>query len=82
MLGLYTDSEIGVDLNRLIFKGLKVHGIIGRKMWETWDQMTWLLAEKGLDVTPVVTHEMPYTDVIKAMETLKKGEAGKIVLTF
>lgn len=82
LLGLYADATIGVDLNMLIFKGLKVHGIIGRRMWETWDQMTWLLAEKGLDVTPVVTHEMPYTDVIEAMETLKRGEAGKIVLSF
>lgn len=82
LLGLYADSEIGLDLNRLIFKGLKVHGIIGRKLWETWDQMTWLLAEKGLDVTPVVTHEMPFTEVVPAMEILKKGEAGKIVLTF
>ncbi|MBS1723538.1 MAG: L-threonine 3-dehydrogenase [Armatimonadetes bacterium] len=82
LLGLYPDVLDGVDFNRLIFKGLKVHGIIGRKMWETWDQMTWLLAEKGLDVTPVVTHEMPYTDVIEAMETLKRGEAGKIVLDF
>lgn len=82
LLGLYSESEIAVDLNRLIFKGLKVHGIIGRKMWETWDQMTWLLSEKGLDVTPVVTHEMPFTDIHEAMETLKRGEAGKIVLEF
>ena len=82
LLGLYADAEIPVDLNRLIFKGLKVHGIIGRKMWETWEQMTWLLSEKGLDVTPVVTHEMPFTEVNEAMETLKRGEAGKIVLSF
>jgi threonine 3-dehydrogenase len=82
LLGLYSDAEIGVDLNRLIFKGLQVHGIIGRRMWETWDQMTWLLAEKGLDVTPVVTHEMPFTEFKTAFETLKRGEAGKIVLTF
>lgn len=82
LLGLYADATIPVDLNMLIFKGFKVHGIIGRRMWETWEQMTWLLAEKGLDVTPVVTHEMPYTEVTEAMETLKRGEAGKIVLSF
>ncbi|MBS1712873.1 MAG: L-threonine 3-dehydrogenase [Armatimonadetes bacterium] len=82
LLGLYAESEIGVDLNRLIFKGLRVHGIIGRRMWETWDQMTWLLSEKGLDVTPVVTHELPYYEVVAAMEAMKKGEAGKIVLKF
>lgn len=82
LLGLYAESEIGIDMNRMIFKGLKVHGIIGRKMWETWEQMTWLLTEKGLDVAPVVTHEMPFTEVENAMQTLKRGEAGKIVLSF
>ncbi len=82
LLGLYAESEIGIDLNRLIFKGLKVHGIIGRKLWETWEQMSWLLTEKGLNVEPVVTHEMPFQEVETAMEILKRGEAGKIVLSF
>lgn len=82
LLGLYAEMLESVDLNKMIFKGLKVHGIIGRRMWDTWDQMKWLLAEKGLDVTPVVTHEMPYTEVTEAMETMKRGEAGKIVLAF
>lgn len=82
LLGLYAESEIGLDLNKLIFKGLQLHGIIGRRMWKTWDQMTWLLEEKGLDVTPVVTHEVPYTEVVSAFETMKRGEAGKIVLEF
>lgn len=82
LLGLYANPEVELDMNRLIFKGLKVHGIIGRKLWETWDQMAWLLSEKKLDVSAVVTHEMPYTEVDQAMQVLKKGEAGKIVLSF
>lgn len=82
LLGLYADTEIGIDLNNLIFKGLRLQGIIGRKMWETWDQMTWMFTEKGLDVNAVVTHEMPFENFEDAMQTLKKGEAGKIVLTF
>jgi threonine 3-dehydrogenase len=82
LLGLFPDVIRSVDFNRVIFKGLQIHGIVGRRMWETWDQMAWLLTEKGLDVSPVVTHEMPYTEVTEAMETLKRGEAGKIVLAF
>ncbi|MCW5940004.1 MAG: L-threonine 3-dehydrogenase [Fimbriimonadaceae bacterium] len=82
LLGLFPDVLRSVDFNRVIFKGLQLHGIVGRRMWETWDQMAWLLTEKGLDVTPVVTHEMPFTEVAEAMETLKRGEAGKIVLAF
>lgn len=82
LLGVYADKLRFVDMNSIVFKGLAVRGIIGRKLWETWDQMTMLIAEKGLDVSPIVTHEMPFTDYEKAFETLESGEAGKIVLRF
>lgn len=82
LLGLYADKLRQVDFNPIIFKGLRLQGIVGRRLWETWDQMAWLLTEKGLDVTPVVTHEMPFTEVEQAMQILQAGEAGKIVLTF
>ncbi len=36
-------------------------GIYGREMYETWYQMTVML-QSGLDITPVITHRMPYTD--------------------
>ena len=82
LLGVYSDVLKAVDFNQIIFKGLQVHGIVGRRMWETWDQMNWLLSMKGLDVTPIVTHQMPFTEVEEAMQTLKQGQAGKIVLDF
>lgn len=82
LLGVYPDVLPHVDFNQMIFKGLKVHGIVGRKMWETWDQMTWLLAEKHLDVTPIVTHEMPFEDYEEAISAMKQGVAGKVVLAF
>lgn len=82
LLGLF-GSELGdVDFNTIIFKGLQVHGIVGRRLWETWEQMDWLLTQKGLDLRSIVTHEMHFSEVEKAFEVLKRGEAGKIVLTF
>lgn len=82
LLGVYGDVLRAVDFNQIIFKGLRMHGIVGRRMWDTWDQMTWLLTEKGLDVSPIVTHQMPGSEVEAAMQTLKQGQAGKIVLDF
>lgn len=82
LLGLYPDVLPQVDVNLAIMKGLDVQGIVGRRMWETWEQMHWLLEEKGLDVSAVVTHEMPYRDVEAAMQAMKAGRAGKIVLDF
>lgn len=82
MLGVYPDRLDCIDLNQVIFKGLDLQGIVGRRMWETWEQMIWLLTEKALDVSPVITHEMPFRDVVKAMEAMRAGQAGKIVLDF
>jgi threonine 3-dehydrogenase len=82
LLGVYPDLTEPVPLNQVIFKGLDVQGIVGRRLPETWDQMRWLLTERSLDVTPVITHEMPYTEVEAAMAHLRAGTAGKIVLDF
>jgi threonine 3-dehydrogenase len=82
LLGVFGERSVGVDMNQVVFKGLKVHGIVGRKLWQTWEDMEWLLTEKRLDVTPVVTHRMHYTEFEGAMQTLASGEAGKIVLEF
>jgi threonine 3-dehydrogenase len=82
LLGLFKQNNQSFDLNKLIFKGVRMQGIVGRRLWETWDQMHWLLTEKGLDVTPIVTHEMHFSEIEKAFEVLERGEAGKIVLSF
>jgi threonine 3-dehydrogenase len=82
LLGVYSDALDRVDMNKVVFKGLRLQGIVGRKLWETWRQMDWLLTEKGLDVTPIVTHEMPFTEIGRAFEILEAGQAGKIVLSF
>lgn len=59
-----------------------MHGIVGRKLWETWDQMTWLLAEKDLNVMPVVTHTMAWDEFDRAFEIMRQGQSGKVVLDF
>ena len=82
LLGIYADRLRFIDMNRVIFKGLDLQGIVGRKIWETWDDMHWLFTEKGLDLRSVVTHEMHFTQVEEAMQTLKAGNAGKIVMSF
>lgn len=82
LLGVYPDLTEPVPLNQVIFKGLDVQGIVGRRLPETWDQMRWLLTERALDVTPVITHQMPFTEVDGALGHLRAGTAGKIVLDF
>lgn len=82
MLGVFKDNEQPVEINKAIFKGLNIQGIVGRRLWETWDQMGTLLASGKLHLDPVVTHMMHYTEFEKAMELMSAGQAGKVVFTF
>jgi threonine 3-dehydrogenase len=82
LLGVFQENGQCVRVNDLVFKGVDVQGIVGRRLWKTWEQMQCLLLQKGLDVSPVVTHELPYTAFSEAMELMKKGEAGKVVFRF
>lgn len=82
MLGLYSGAEQTISMDKVIFKGLRLQGIVGRKLWETWDRMHDLLESRALCLEPVITHRMHYTEFQEAMELMKKGEAGKIVFSF
>ena len=82
LLGVFPAALQHLDINMAVFKGLRLQGIAGRRMWETWDQMTWLLTEKKLDVTPAVTHTVAWNDYDQAYQAMKSGKAGKIVLDF
>lgn len=65
----------------LIFKGLSVQGIVGRRLYETWVTMKALLASGRLDVRPILTHEMPFERFADGMELMRTGQCGKVVLT-
>jgi threonine 3-dehydrogenase len=73
---------VEVDLaNGVIFKGATIHGINGRKMYETWFQAEALLREGKIDLSPVITHRLPLAKFDEAMHLLESGEASKILLT-
>jgi threonine 3-dehydrogenase len=63
----------------VIFKGIRVYGITGRRMFETWYRTTALL-EEGLDLSPIITHRLPLADFRQAFDLVAAGHAGKVVL--
>ncbi len=66
--------------NLLIFKGIRVYGVIGRKIWETWYQARGLIRSKVVDLSPVITHRFPLAQYEKAFELMISGKCGKVVL--
>jgi len=80
LLGL-TSKPISLNFSEdIIFKGITVQGINGRRMYQTWYQMTALLKAGKLDLHPVITDRISMKDFSKGMERLKTGEASKILM--
>ncbi|MEK7239431.1 MAG: L-threonine 3-dehydrogenase [Gemmatimonadota bacterium] len=63
----------------IIFKGITVYGVVGRRMYDTWIQMTQFLRSGKFDPTPVITHRFPLEQHAEAIAAIKSGEAGKVV---
>jgi threonine 3-dehydrogenase len=78
MLGI-PPTEVAIDWNEVILKGLTIKGIYGRQMFETWYKMAALL-QSGLNIRPVITHRLPYTQYQHAFEIMGKGQSGKVVM--
>ena len=78
LLGIAGPGTV-IDWNDVIFKGLTLQGIYGRKMFETWYKMGAMI-QAGLDLTPMVTHRFNYRDFEKGFAAMNSGESGKVVL--
>ncbi|MBM4194005.1 MAG: L-threonine 3-dehydrogenase [Gemmatimonadetes bacterium] len=63
----------------LIFKGTTVYGVVGRRMYDTWIQMTQFLRSGQFDPRPAITHRFPLTAHAEAIAAIKSGEAGKVI---
>ena len=80
MLGI-PPGEMAIDWNTVIFNMLTVKGIYGREMYETWYKMT-VMIQGGLDIRPVITHRLPFTEFEQGFQVMNNGQCGKVVLTW
>jgi len=80
LLGIPKD-QVPVDFaTEIIFKGITVYGVVGRKMYETWHQMRRFLTAGLFDPRPVITHRFPLAKIDDALAAIRSGDAGKVIL--
>jgi threonine 3-dehydrogenase len=80
LLGI-PDGEVPIDLaTEIVFKGITIYGVIGRRMYETWHLMQRFLRSGRLDPRPVVTHRFPLEKIDDALAAIRSGDAGKVIL--
>lgn len=67
------------DWKTVVFNMITIKGIYGREMYETWYKATAMI-QSGLDIRPVITHRLHYTDFAAGFQAMRSGQSGKVVL--
>ncbi len=80
LLGIQSKPmELDID-DRIIFKGVTVHGVVGRRLWDTWYRMRAMLRAGTVDLEPLITHRYALDDFDRAFDLMQSGRCGKVVM--
>ncbi|MGM7720450.1 L-threonine 3-dehydrogenase [Metabacillus sp. Hm71] len=72
---------VEVDVtNNIVFKGITVQGITGRKMFESWQQVSALIHSGQINTRPIITHHFSLEEFEKGFDLMIEGNCGKVVL--
>ena len=82
LLGLF-DGPVALNVDdAIIFRAARIHGIFGRRMFDTWFTVKQLLEDATFreKMAQIITHRVPITELGRAMELIQSGEAAKVSL--
>jgi threonine 3-dehydrogenase len=63
----------------VIFRKLRIYGVTGRGIFSTWQTLSRLLSSRRLDISQLITHELPLEDFQKGFELMETGRCGKVL---
>ncbi|WP_409514406.1 L-threonine 3-dehydrogenase [Brevundimonas sp.] len=72
---------VETDWGQIILKAINIKGVYGREMFTTWRKMLGLL-KAGLDLQPLITHQLHYSQYREGFEAMKSGQSGKVILNW
>jgi len=78
-----TAKPIEFDINYAItLRQVRVRGVAGRHMWDTWRLADGLLQSGQFDPRPVITHQLPLADFDQGFKLITTGSraTGKVLL--
>lgn len=80
LLGIPTGEVALPWAEQIIFKGITLRGINGRKMYDTWYQCESFLRRHPRLIEPVITHKFKYHEFDKGIKAMQSGNACKVIL--
>ncbi|EIW19034.1 L-iditol 2-dehydrogenase [Pelosinus fermentans] len=79
-VGIFPTAEILTDFEKIIQKEIKITGCRSQKPSD-WEPSLQLMNQNLVNAKALVSHQFNITEWDKAYETIKKGDAIKVVLT-
>jgi threonine 3-dehydrogenase len=80
LLGIFPEP-VTVDLSDMVIqRGIRMHGIYGRRIYDSWERTQALLRSGRFDPTPILTHRFDLADWERGFELIASRHAGKVVL--
>ena len=73
-------GPVGFSLDQLISKAAALQGTFSHN-WDVWEKCLVLMGERTVDLTDIVTHELPLDQWQKGFDLMETKEGLKIVLT-
>ena len=80
MLGLPSEPISLNIADDIVFKGIHIYGVVGRRIYDTWDKMKELIDNDLLHLDKIVTHQFPLSKINEAAEVMNNKNCGKIIL--
>ncbi len=75
------DEPTSIDLSQdVVMRGLAIHGVVGRRLFATWEETSGYLRDGAIDASTLITHRFPMAEVEAAVGLIKSGRCGKVAL--
>jgi len=75
------DAPATIDMSSdVVNRGLQLFGVIGRRLPQTWQQVSEYVHNGTIDVGALITHYMPMAEIESAITLMKSGECGRVSL--
>jgi threonine 3-dehydrogenase len=82
LLGL-PGSDVTLDLaETVIMKGATLHGVTGRRMFETWYDVSAFMLRNPEVMDRILTHRLEAQDYATGFDLIAAGKCGKVLLDF
>ncbi|HEY7926276.1 MAG TPA: alcohol dehydrogenase catalytic domain-containing protein [Candidatus Dormibacteraeota bacterium] len=75
------DEPTTLDLsNDVVMQGISLHGVVGRRIPQTWERTMEYVRSGGIDAGALITHHYAMSEIERVIELIKSGQCGKVSL--